>query len=50
MNLLINSENLNKFDVINTSLLSTLNKDNYILVKFINKKELYYVCNNIIKN
>ena len=46
MTLLINNKTLNNFNVINTSILSTLNEHDCILVKYIDKKELYCVYND----
>ena len=46
MQLLINDNILNNFDVINTLALLNLNKNNYISVIFSNKKDLYCLGND----
>ena len=43
--LILNGINLNKFGIIDNSILSKINKDDFIIIIFIEKKELYYLGN-----
>ena len=43
--LILNSINLNKFDMIDNSILSKLNKHDFITIIFIEKKEMYCLGN-----
>ena len=43
--LILNSINLNKFGMIDNSILSKLNKHDFITIIFIEKKEMYYLGN-----
>ena len=43
--LILNGTNLNKFGMIDNSILSKLNKHDFITIIFIEKKEIYYLGN-----